>query len=250
MSLRSWSTSYERRQLDGSIQTLCNLIIYFSSEDSDPIESDDDLSSLSSSSESSSGLEDSESDDEFDLIEMATESVLVWARRVNTQLQNERIHFGRRLTIADFGDSECISHFRFRKVDLQAMADQLWPRISTFLGPNRDKIALENRYHAPFETCLLIYLFKMSRPRRLLEDCESVFGMRKSHLSASILTFAKGLFLVAIKYLLDPRIWHGRMPYYARLISESTNGLMGNIWGFIDFGAQKMELHDYLALVD
>ena len=88
MSLRSWSTSYEQRQLDGSIQTLCNLIIYFSSEDSDPIESDDDLSSLSSSSESSSGLEDSESDDEFDLIEMATESVLVWARRVNTQLQN------------------------------------------------------------------------------------------------------------------------------------------------------------------
>lgn len=61
-----------------------------------------------------------------------------------------------------------------------------------------------------------------------------MFGMRKSHLSSAILTFARGLFLLSIKYLLDPRIWHARMPYYAQLISNSTNGLMGNIWGFID----------------
>lgn len=243
MSSRAWNTSYERRRLHDDVETLCNIMVMsvVGDRDEEESENDDDLSSLTSNSSESSNSSmsllqssDDNSDDEMDLIEFSMECVLLWAHRVHTKILNHRIEFGRRVIIADFCESECITHFRFRKLDLQAMADQLWPRLSIFLGPNRENITLQNRYHAPFETCLLLYLFKMSRPRRLLEDCESMFGMRKSHLSSAILTFAKGLFCLAIKYLLDPRIWHGRMPYYAQLIANSTNGLMQNIWGFVD----------------
>lgn len=240
MSLRSWNTAYERNQLQRDFHNLHVLIRHASvellvSQDEDDFD-EDDVSSFSSSDDSMSSLSsmDSSMDDELDLVETATGQVLISAHRILAQVQNENIVFGRRLCIADFSDSQCISHFRFRKVDLQSFADQLWPRISPFLGPNRENLTLQNRYHAPFETCLVIYLFKMSRPRRLHEDCESMFGMRKSHLSSAILTFARGLFLVSIKYLLDPTIWHTRMPYYARLVSRSTNHLMRNIWGFID----------------
>lgn len=218
MSLRSWSTSYEWRRLDADIRTLGNMIISFSANSDSDSDTDDDLSSLSSNSNESSGSSSSttdfldssdESDDELELIDVSIQCILFWAHRVHSKIQNHRIDFGRRLLIADFGDSECISHFRFRKADLQAVANQLWPRLSVFLGPNRDDLTLDNRYHAPFETCFLIYLFKMSRPRCLLEDCEAMFHMRKSHLSSAVLTFARGLFRLSIKYLLNPRTWHG-----------------------------------------
>ncbi len=231
MSLRTWNASYERRELKSDINALQDLIegITLQLDDDYASESDDDqFMSLSSSSTSLSSFSfmelslSSESDDELDFVETS-------ANRICSQIQNDNINFGQRLCIVDFSDSECISHFRFRKVDLQAFADQLWTRISPFLGPNKENLTLQNRYHAPFEPCLLLYLFKMSRPRRLHEDCESMFGMRKSHLSSAILTFARGLFLLAIKYLLDPKIWHPRMPYYASLISQSTNRLMRNI---------------------
>lgn len=245
MSSRVWNTSYERRKLQRDITTIQGLIASFNLllETNDVDENDDDLLSLFSSVEdtisSSSSIDLSRStadssDDDVELIEMLTQHTLIWAHRVLSNIQNDKIMFGQRLFIVDFTDSECVSHFRFRKGDLQNVADQLWPKVSPFLGANKQNLKLMNRYSAPYETCLLLYLFKMSRPRRLHEDCESVFGMRKSHLSSAILTFARGLFLVAIKYLLDPRIWHARMPYYATLISRATNQLMGNIWGFID----------------
>ncbi len=57
-----------------------------------------------------------------------------------------------------------------------------------------------------------------------------MFGMQKSHLSSAILTFAQTFFLLSIKYLLDPRIWHTQMPCCAHLISNYINGLMGNTY--------------------
>ena len=82
--LRSWNTSYERKQLDDNIQILCHLIIYLSANDGD---SDDDLSSLSSESSESSGSsldisEDSETDDKLELVEMSTECVMILANQI------------------------------------------------------------------------------------------------------------------------------------------------------------------------
>ncbi len=243
MSLRTWNTSYERRKLKSDINALQDLIegVTLQLDDDDVSECyDDQFMSLSSSSKSLSSFPSmelslcSESTDELDFVETSTQHTLIWANRICRQIQNDNINFGQRLWIVDFSDSECILHFRFRKVDLQAFADQLWTRISPFLGPRKENPTLQNCYHAPFESCLLLYLFRMSRPRHLHEDCESISGMQKLHLSAAILTFARGLFMLSIKYLLDPKIWHPRMPYYASLISQSINRLMRNIWGFID----------------
>jgi hypothetical protein len=135
--------------------------------------------------------------------------------------------------IADFSDDVCDLDFRFAKSDLQDIADQLWPRLSPFLGNDKDKILVANRYSAPYETCFLVYLFKMARPNRLRPECERMFAMRKSRLSAMINTFGSALFCLSQMYLLDPTIWHGRMEYYGSKIGEKC-GLFDNVWGFID----------------
>jgi hypothetical protein len=118
------------------------------------------------------------------------------------------------------------------------VADQLWPRLEPFLEGTKDKLKLENRYTAPYETCLLLTLFRFSRPVRLRPEMEVFFGMRKSHMSVAIAAFSKALYMLAIQYLEDPSIWHARMPYYAQLIFEKC-GLLNNLWGFIDATIRK-----------
>ena len=53
-------------------------------------------------------------------------------------------------------------------------------------------------------------------------------------ISAIIKTFSEALYNVAINYMVNPNIWHHRMPYYAELISNKTGGVARDIWGFID----------------
>ena len=61
-----------------------------------------------------------------------------------------------------------------------------------------------------------------------------IFGIQRSCLSAIIQMFLEALYKVAIPYLNNPSIWHNRMPYFAELIQNKTNGIAENIWGFID----------------
>ena len=39
--------------------------------------------------------------------------------------------------------------------------------------------------------------------------------------------------------MVNPNIWHHRMPYYAELISNKTGGVARDIWGFIDGTIRK-----------
>ena len=39
--------------------------------------------------------------------------------------------------------------------------------------------------------------------------------------------------------MVNPEIWHPRMPYYAELISNKTGGVARDIWGFIDGTIRK-----------
>jgi len=89
------------------------------------------------------------------------------------------------------------------------------------------------------KTCLLIHFCRMHRPERIANDTEKVFGMRKSHMSACMQTFSAGLFLLSHQCLVDPRIWHWRMPHHAERVSAKCGRLM-NIWGFIDGTVQRM----------
>jgi hypothetical protein len=105
-----------------------------------------------------------------------------------TQKRTGGITFGRRPVIADFDNSTCISCFRFRKDDLQHFSDLLWTRLDGHFNGLKESVAVENRYRVPFETGILILLYRLA-PHTLHCDMEGFFGMRKSHLSAAFQTF-------------------------------------------------------------
>jgi hypothetical protein len=183
MSLRRWNTALERGTLKDTITLFQGIVEYAVLEDA---ADDDDGVSVSSALSSVDEQNEDEVTSAFDLILPVATSIFQQANQVFQTLEDETIHFGQRKTIADFTESECVSDFRFRKDDLQHVANELWPRLSPFLGEDKNNLVLENHYHAPYETCLLVYLFKMARPRRLRADCEAKFGMRKSHLSVIV----------------------------------------------------------------
>jgi nuclease HARBI1 len=199
---------------------------------------DDDMSDSSESNSSSDDSSISDIDDNFDtmnvIVRPAIQQVLVYGSFIYGKIEDESINFNQRRTIQDFTCSECVSDFRFRKEHLQDLSHKLWPRLSPFLGDNRDHLILQNRYTAPFETCLLVYLFKMARPVRLRPDCERKFGMRKSHLSVIVQCFGNALFSLSQQYLFNPDIWHHRMAYYGELVALKCGHIFTNIWGFID----------------
>ena len=83
---------------------------------------------------------------------------------------------------------------------------------------------------------MIILLYHYSRPHRLHPEMELIFGIQKSRISAIIQTFSEALYNVAINYMVNPEIWHQRMPYYAELISNNLEELQET------FGDLSMEL--------
>lgn len=227
MSRRRWSSSLERRRLNASTALFQGIVEYAM------LTANEIYDEGSSSSDESDDRTENVVPTAYDLILPMAKNLLQQANRVFRPLEDETIQFGQRKIIAAFTESECVTDFRFRKEDLQIAANELWPRLSPFLGADKNDIVLENRYHSPYETCFLVYLFKMSRPRRLRPDCEAKFGMRKSHLSVIVRSFGSALYQLSSQYLANPQIWHDRMEYYGNLISKKC-GLFDHIWGFID----------------
>jgi len=236
MSLRFWSTSYERRLFRREADLFEGFLQHVMTELDDNDADNSSVSSLSSISDSDNSLDVNDDD-----INLFTNTFTLMARHLMQRahmildpLEDDEIEFGQRKQIADFNNSQCNDNFRWRKAELQTMADALWPRLLPFLGNDKQDLALKHGYHAPYETCLLIYLFRMSRPHRLRKEAEKEFGMRRSHISACVQTFSAALFQLSHQYLIDPRIWHSRMPYYAERVKTKCHGLMENIWGFVN----------------
>jgi DDE superfamily endonuclease len=149
-------------------------------------------------------------------------------------IEDEGIEWGRRCLLEDVSDSDAISNFRFRKEHLQAIALRLWPKMQPFLEGEYDSIQCRNRYAVPFETGFLVLLYRIAAHRRLCPDMEKFFGIRKSKLSAILLTFVCALYAVANPYLTTVGLFQHRFAYYAQLIEDKSHGLVRNIWGFID----------------
>jgi hypothetical protein len=239
MSLRAWTSSEDRRRL---IKLKGAFVAVLASLQLETLSQIEKLA-----------LEDNDNDDNDDqfvqgydegeyFVQDAVSTVLVplgglvqqQTNRVHRPLEDDSIQFGMMKTINDFSDSDCQLYFRFLKVDLLNIANQLWPRLSPYLQSlNSNRIEVGNRYIAHYETCLCAYLYKMSRPSRLVGDAERFFGIRKSKLSQMIICMGAALYQLAIRYLTNPTIWHPLMPKYATLI-ESKCGIFPNIWGFID----------------
>jgi hypothetical protein len=75
------------------------------------------------------------------------------------------------------------------------------------LDGDYDCIHVKNRYTLPFETCLMLLLYRISVPRRIHPDMEQCFGIRKSKISAALSTFVDALFETAMQYLSNPSIF-------------------------------------------
>ena len=86
---------------------------------------------------------------------------------------------------------------------------------------------------------MIVLLYRMSHPWRLHPEMEQSLKIRKSKLSSIIQTFSRALYKFTIPFLSGATLWHHRMPYYAQLIEQKTNGLMDCVWGFIDGTIRK-----------
>jgi hypothetical protein len=141
--------------------------------------------------------------------------------------------------IAHMSDSECINDLRFRKIHLQQFAKKLWPLMTPHLAGDYDRIRLQNGYALPFETCLMLLLYRLAAPRRIQPDMERFFGIRKSRISAALNTFVDALYEVALPYLSNPALFQHRFPLYAQLIFDKCNAA-NMMWGFIDGTLRKV----------
>ena len=80
---------------------------------------------------------------------------------------------GKRLIIQDLSEDNVLTHFCFCKVHLQEVADKLCPGLQCFLRGHRDSIKVNNgTYSLPYETLLLLVLYRLSRPRRIRKEME------------------------------------------------------------------------------
>jgi len=175
-----------------------------------------------------------------DTVDLLIEDVAVEAREIFGAIEDETIDFNApMLRIADLNKSSNILQFRFCKTDLQLIADLLWPRMSIFIEGDKDKIKCTNRYSCPYETGVLLCLFRLSRPRRLRPDMESFFHMRKSHISACLQTFMEAFYKVSMPYFNSAARWKPRFELYAHLIRRKSRCTGINIWGFINGTVRK-----------
>ena len=248
MSLRQWNTSFEHKQL-AKITT--SLALYQANIGTSEMEEDTMSGSLSSSvssssASSSSSLSSSASDMDLDqttLINPVLLKLIVTTTNLNEKINgivaDDGIVWGCTPTIMDLSESDAIANCRLRKVDLRTLTEKLWPLMSVHLTGDRDKIKCVHRYTIDYECGFIILLYRLSRPRRVHHDMEKIFGIRRSRLLAIIRTFADALYKVAYPYLNNPSIWHSRMPYFADLIRNKTDGVAENIWGFIDGTIRK-----------
>jgi hypothetical protein len=186
-------------------------------------DSDDEDDSMTSSSDSSD-----------DTVEFVARYTQAYGSFIYQHFEDPNIQWQLHpKVIADMSPTECVNEFRFRKEHLHILANRLWIKMQPHLHGNYDRIRVKNRYTLPFETCLMLLLYRLSVPHRISPDMERFFGIRKSKMSAALSTFVDALYEVAMPYLSNPAIFHHRFPLYSKLIFEKSNAV-NKIWGFID----------------
>ena len=255
MSVCRWNTSFEREQLKMLTHTIA---LYESSnvaalspqemgeigDDNDNMLMSDSSSSSSSSTSSSSSSSSSTSsllslgnmsaiEEEDDLLNLVITTQQL-NRKINSLFTDPNVQWGKSIHVDDLSESECIENCQMRKDCLIILLEKLWPKMHHQLVGIREQITCVNCYTIPYETGMIILLYHYSRPCRLHPDIEMIFGIRKSQISTIIQTFSEALYNVAINYMVNPQIWHHRMPYYTELISNKTGGVATDIWGFIN----------------
>ena len=131
------------------------------------------------------------------------------------------IQWGKRILIEDLSEDDAATHFCFRKVHLQEVVNQLWPRLQCYLSSHKGAAKDQNgKYTLPYEHLLLLVLYRFSRPRCLQKDMESFFGIHIARMSSSIDFVIYAMHAFGVHYLDSPEIFHCRMPYYAERVYD------------------------------
>jgi hypothetical protein len=194
MSYCRWSSVLERQQ--GINLALCAsaLLDEFISESSgnedsslsegnssNSSSSDSTLSSVSGSSGTRSEMSEVNSVDSASIIDNLLGVVAQVHDQTEIGMEDNTIQWGNRLHIQDLSEDDALTHFCFRKVHLQEVADKLWPRLQCFLTGHRGSIKVNNgTYFLPYENLLLLVLYSLSRPRCIRKEMEGFFGIHMS----------------------------------------------------------------------
>jgi nuclease HARBI1 len=217
MSKRQWNTVKER-DLFSNLADLCTQ------------ELDDDDDDWYVSTDSSDDLDD------------LFAATINYGAYIATDLASDVDFSKAPLRVADLGDVECLDDFRFRKDGLEQLIALLRQPLATqlsYVEGSDDMVKVKNRYTVPFETGVLMILYRLARPMRVRSDLERKFSCRRSHCSAICQTFIGALYEIATPYLTNPAIFQDRFPMYAEKIAIKTGYAATNVWGFIDGTLKK-----------
>jgi hypothetical protein len=228
-----WNTALERQKLCEMV-TATTTIMEIDDSDSTYSSGTDTIGSSSSSALSTSTASSTST------ITAMVYATIQYATFFYSPLNATALEWGTRHTISDFDDATCIRDFRFRKSNLLIISNLLWHKVNRFLVGTKASIICKNRYCCPFETGLLVVLYRLSQPRRIHHDMEAVFCLKMQHLSCILSTFIHAFHQLAMLYMSDPAIYHGRMEQYSTLISAKCGNACSNVWGFIDGTLRRM----------
>ena len=149
---------------------------------------------------------------------------------METGMEDNSTPWGKKIWIEDLSEDDAGTHFWFSKVHLQEVANQLWPWLQFYLSGHNGAVKVENgKYSLPYETLLLLVLYRLSRPRRLRKDMESFFGICIARMSSAINFMIHAMHALRVLYLDNPKIFHWRMPYYAERVFNKC-GLTETVW--------------------
>jgi hypothetical protein len=193
MSFHCWSSILEQQQgitLALYASTLMDRLNSGSSgsEESSLGVGDNSFSTSSSSSMSPSGssssLDGMSSIDSTFIIEEVIQLTVQMYECMETGIEDNTIQWGKKILIEDLSEDDAVTHFCFRKIHLQEVANQLWPRLQHYLSDHKGAVKVENgKYTLPYETLLLLVLYRFSRPRCVQKDMELFFGICISRMS-------------------------------------------------------------------
>ena len=114
MSRHFWNTVSERRE----VQTLAALTCVMFAKKSNA-NGDDDISSGDDPMDWDTDKEEEEDEEKEGVLCLLFSLGTIFRHgEVYAPIEDTSIEFGRRMVIADFNESQCIQHFRFRKKNL------------------------------------------------------------------------------------------------------------------------------------
>ena len=177
MSFHQWSSVLERQQgvsLAICASALLDELISYRSNNKDSSLSEEYQSNSSSgsmmllvsgSSGTRSEMSNIRSIDSTSIIVDLLGIVALVHDQMETGMEDNTIQWGKRLLIQDLSEDDALMHFCFCKAHLQEVADKLWPRLQCFLSGYKSSMKVNNgTYSLPYETLLLLVLYRLSRP--------------------------------------------------------------------------------------